>query len=196
MITRRKKILFLLTFFLLFAACESKEMLVGDQEITLSLIPPEPLSNTDAGVYLGPEAASRMKGDVDIDLGEIPGDVDDVFGIVIAIIPAKIHFDTLGTYAPSPPSDRGPVLQQDEEITVTFYFAPFGEENPFQEEFLAAAFFIDIQGTEVVGVSDSVDLPQLIRNYLLSGHTSMGINIESTVTGRLSIESLDLIFHL
>ena len=196
MITRRKKILFLLAFFLLFAACEAEDMLVGDQEVILSLVLPEPLSNTDVGVNLGPEAASRMIGDVDIDLGEIPGNVDDVFGIVIAIIPAKVHFDTLGTYAASPPSDREPILQQDDEITVTFYFAPLGEENPFQEEFLAAAFFIDIQGTEVVGVSDSVDLPQLIRSHILSGHIRMGINIESTVTGRLSIESLDLIFNL
>ena len=194
--TIRGRIIILLTFFLLFAACETQEIAPGPLEISLNVELPEPLSQEDIGVIVIPDSVKSVTGDVSVDVGSVFENLNDVMGIIIAIIPAVVSFDTIGTQPASelPPGHRN--LQADDTITVSIYIGAMGLEDIFREELLGAVFTIDIDGTEVTDISGAVDLPQQIREVVLSGNMRLGITLLSSVRGRVSIESALLKFYI
>jgi hypothetical protein len=188
------KIPLLFAFLLLFVACGGEKTTTGTTEATLHIDLPGPLSERGAGIPVSPDSTSRIMSDVLVDIESIDGDLDDITNVVIVVIPALISFDT--TSAPlAGASPVGPqALQADSTIVVSFYLAESGTIDPFQEEFLAATFYIGIEGTQVTVWNESASIPASFLELILSGNMRIGVEVESSVRGRLVIESVDLTF--
>ena len=190
------KILLLLAFMILFAACGEVTDLKGPFEVTVQMDFPAPLSNQEVGIQVTPDSTMRVAGRVVLDLESISDNMDDVTNIVIAIIPAVVSFDSTGTFLSSPASTDLLSAQADSAITISIYFAPTGTEDPFREDFQAARFFIDIEDSEVAGVSGAADVPSPLIETIMSGEMQVGIKLDSFVAGRLSIQTAELTFYL
>jgi hypothetical protein len=188
------RILLLLAFLILFAACGDGDRTIGPTEVTLHMDLPDPLAESGVGMEVSPDSTLEIISDITVDVGSIAGDLNDVVNIVIAIIPAVVSFDT----TPPPLSCLKlldpPALHEDGTIMVSFYFSGSGMEDPFQEEFHAASFYISIEDNEVTDVSEAIDIPQQLSEYIYSGNPRVGIELESNVRGWLVIESADLTF--
>ncbi|MFQ6105023.1 MAG: hypothetical protein ACE5OP_12145, partial [Candidatus Glassbacteria bacterium] len=166
----RSKVLLLLAFLLLLAACTDVTVIRGPFEVKVGVDLPEPLSDEEVGIIVTPDSTVSAAGTVFLDLGTISDHLDDITNIVIAIIPAVVSFDSIGTLLAVPPVAYPLRAQTDSAVTVFLYFAPSGTEDPFSEDFLAAKFFIDIEGSEVTGVSGGVDVPTPLIETIASGH--------------------------
>ncbi len=190
------RMLVILGIMLLTVACGEDETLWQPAEVTLQVELPEPLSDEETGVLVSPDSVVQMSGDISIDTESIPGNPDDVTGIVIVIVPTVVSFDSTGGRAP----ESGPLSLQsaelDSAVTVSIYFAPEGTGDPFRESFHAADFSIDIEGNDVTGLTGAVDLPPSVVDIILTGRMVIGARVESLVSGRLVIRVADLTFHL
>ena len=139
--SQAKEVFILLLLFMFTLSC-GREEVTGPYEVVVQVELPDPLSDVNIGMPVTPDSTVHFTGDIHVQLGSSIDDAKDVQSIVIAIIPAYVSFDTTGSKIPITPDPDCQTAEADSVITITFYFAPQGTQDPFQDIYQATRFFI------------------------------------------------------